>query len=56
MNCQNCNHFLKHNDEQGLCRRYPPTILVTPEGGLNSFFPPMLNDGLCGEHQEKTND
>jgi len=55
MTCQTCAHFLAQTDEQGLCRRYPPTPIYTPEG-INSIFPQMLKDGLCGEYKEKTDE
>lgn len=52
MTCQTCTHFLKQSDDQGLCRRYPPTLFLRADSTI-SLFPPMLNDGLCGEHKEK---
>lgn len=55
MTCQTCTHFLKQSDDQGLCRRYPPTLFLLPDQSTISLFPPMLNDGLCGEHKEKDN-
>lgn len=53
MTCQTCTHFLPQSDEQGLCRRYPPTLLMLPDQSTISLFPPMLTAGLCGEHKEK---
>lgn len=53
MTCQTCAHFLPQSDEQGLCRRYPPTVALLPDHSTISLFPPMLNDGACGEHKEK---
>ncbi len=53
MTCQTCNHFFQTSDEQGLCRRFPPVPLITKSGETHSVFPPMLNEGLCGEHKEK---
>ena len=56
MTCQTYTHFLKQTDEQGLCRRYPPTLFLMPDQSTVSLFPPMLNEGLCGEYQEKINE
>ena len=55
MTCQSCAHFLKQSDEQGLCRRYPPTLFMLPDQSTISLFPPMLNEGRCGEHKENDN-
>lgn len=52
MTYQTCTHFLKQTEEQGLCRRYPPTLFMLSDQSTISLFPPMLNDGLCGEHKE----
>jgi len=51
-NCQSCKYHLALTKTQGLCRRYPPAMLPTQEGVV-AFFPPMLNEGWCGEHNEK---
>lgn len=53
MTCQSCIHFLKQSDEQGLCRRYPPTLFLRADDSTISIFPPMLNEGWCGEFQVK---
>lgn len=50
--CQSCKNFLTQNEAQGLCRRFPPAPIPT-EAGVVAFFPPMLNEGWCGEHNEK---
>ncbi|MDP3638685.1 MAG: hypothetical protein U0989_02465 [Azonexus sp.] len=50
--CQSCHFFLINDDKQGLCRRFPPTAVATPEGTF-AIFPPMLHEGWCGEHLEK---
>lgn len=51
-NCKACKFFLAQDEAQGLCRRNPPTPIPT-EQGVISFFPPMLNDGWCGEFKNK---
>ena len=52
MTCSTCQYFLKQTDEQGLCRRYPPTLFLRTDESTVSLFPPMLNEGWCGEHKE----
>ena len=54
--CQTCKFFLAKGKADGLCRRNPPTPLIYPHGASVSVFPPMLNEGWCGEHFEKEND
>lgn len=51
--CSTCKYFMKQSDDQGLCRRSPPTVLVYPTGPTISVFPPMLADGWCGEFAKK---
>ena len=55
MNCQTCKHYLPTNEEQGLCRRYPPTVFLLSDGATTSCFPSMMAEGSCGEHKEKEN-
>lgn len=55
MPCSTCAHSLKQSDDQGLCRRNPPTVFLRPDDSTISLFPPMLNGGLCGEFKEKNN-
>jgi len=50
--CQACKFFLANDENQGICRRFPPAAVATPEGTF-AIFPPMLNEGWCGEHIEK---
>lgn len=35
-----------------LCRRFPPQIVVGPQGPL-VLFPTMQTTGWCGEYQKK---
>lgn len=51
-NCQSCKFFLASDENQGLCRRFPPVAVATPEGTF-AIFPPMLNEGWCGEQIKK---
>lgn len=53
--CKNCKFFLAATDADGLCRRFPPVPLIHPNGPTFSVFPPMLNEGYCGEHKEQDN-
>lgn len=50
--CQACEYFLAQDEAHGICRRFPPTPIATDQGVI-SFFPPMLNEGWCGEYIEK---
>lgn len=50
--CEACKFFLANDENQGLCRRFPPAAVATTEGTF-AIFPPMLNEGWCGEHIEK---
>lgn len=51
--CQSCKYFMPQSDEQGLCRRSPPTLQVHPNGPTVSVFPPMPADGWCAELTHK---
>ena len=51
--CQTCTFFLSSDDAQGLCRRFPPVPLIHVNGPVVSVFPPMLNEGRCGEFKSK---
>lgn len=46
--CKKCKFFMSESDDQGICRRNPPTPLAGMQG-IVSFFPSMLNSGWCGE-------
>lgn len=32
--CENCPHYLAGDEESGICRRYPPTPVVTHDAAL----------------------
>lgn len=49
--CQNCKFFLSENTDAGLCRRFPPLVIVYVNGPIASVFPHMQNVGYCGEHK-----
>lgn len=53
MACQTCTHYLPDSEESGLCRRFPPVVVLTPTGDLLSAFPRMQPVGACGEHKPK---
>ena len=55
MTCQTCQHYLPATPEQGLCRRFPPTLFLREDNSTVSLFPPMKPEGLCGEHKEQQN-
>ena len=54
--CATCEFFMLQTEEQGLCRRFPPVPLVFEGNQTISVFPPMLNEGYCGEHQGVENE
>lgn len=56
MECQNCKYYLPENENQGLCRRFPPTLWIHINGPTVSVFPPMMATGYCGEHAKKEDD
>lgn len=51
-NCQARKFFLASDENQDICRCFPPAPVETPEGTF-AIFPPMLNEGWCGEHKTK---
>ncbi len=62
--CGTCLFFFHPdvNQQAGLCRRYPPHVLLVgiqngdtpqPVAVTQSGFPPMIESGWCGEHQER---
>lgn len=52
MNCKQCQFFLPQNESQGLCRRYPPATFHMDQQ-IVTWFPTLLNEGLCGEFKPK---
>ena len=59
MNCGNCKHFWA---KQEVCRRNPPQGLMSitpaklagapPIRAALSFYPPVNQEMVCGEHEE----
>lgn len=47
--CNKCRFMLPTAPNEGVCRRYPATVVAAPTGGCMALFPPMLNAGWCGE-------
>jgi hypothetical protein len=59
--CQSCKFWIPAEDlladgtRNGLCRRYPPSVQafvskdVAGQFTTHSFFPPMSENGWCGE-------
>ena len=50
--CKDCKFFLACEDAQGLCRRFPPQVAINQDGSF-AVFPPMTNQGWCGEFAAK---
>jgi hypothetical protein len=62
MNCRDCRYYELQDMRQGICKRYPPSVFPVPQAGkvvgtmqvgLQSFFPPVMGDGVCGEWSGK---
>ena len=47
--CENCRFFLRIEEKQGLCRRYPPQVFLESAQKTVTAFPYMLIEGWCGE-------
>ena len=48
--CENCAHrFIDFGNGQSVCRRYPPTVHITPQGQGLTMFPPVNGQMVCGE-------
>lgn len=55
--CKGCKFFLPESDAHGLFRRFPATVVVAFYNGPQmAVFPPMLNEGWCGEFKAKETD
>lgn len=51
--CPNCKHYKARGEDNGYCRRYPPTILNA--GAYQRFrteFPEVSYHDWCGEFAE----
>ncbi len=52
--CCHCKWFKQFDENMGLCRRFPPTVDVIPEGKPHSFYPEIeCNNLVCGEFKGK---
>lgn len=58
MNCRDCRYYELSDMRQGVCKRYPPSVFPMPQPGklagtmnmsLQSFYAPVMGDGICGE-------
>jgi hypothetical protein len=48
--CANCRCFVvKPKDEEGLCKRLPPVVVVVNDE-IRSVFPSMPREEKCGEY------
>lgn len=55
--CQICMHFVAHDAETGICRRYPPTPLALPTKNalgqqalsVQPMWSPVNVEDICGE-------
>ena len=62
--CATCVHFELMEPTLGRCRRFPPTVMLTPQRDWKgnmipapaSFFPPIKSAEIgCGEHRDSGN-
>lgn len=55
--CSNCLYFKRKDDVQGICRRYPPTVMnaaMTPTKAgeyFQTYWVKVLSNDWCGEYQ-----
>lgn len=50
--CGTCHFYFKKTEMAGICRRYPPVLLVGP-GGTYQERPEMRRGQSCGEHKRR---
>lgn len=53
--CATCAHYTASNEKGGICRRYPPQVMLAPGqivGQIQpvNLFPGVSADAFCGEH------
>lgn len=53
--CSTCPFFTGADDKGGICRRYPPQVMIVPGNLVGQFqpanlFPAVNKDAYCGEH------
>ncbi|MFW6001863.1 MAG: hypothetical protein ACOCQD_00825 [archaeon] len=60
--CKNCKYYVYDDEDGGICKRYPPTIIyigeyLDSERHINrefeSKYPNIGKDDWCGEFQDK---
>jgi len=50
MKCANCAFYrLEDGEDWGICRRYPPVMILTAEGPTFDF-PSVEGEEYCGEY------
>lgn len=47
--CENCVFYVKGSESNGVCRRYPPHPIISPEGEWLDCFPDSKDYEWCGE-------
>lgn len=53
--CARCHYFSTADDKGGICRRYPPQVMIVPGNLIGQFqpanlFPAVSKDAWCGEY------
>jgi hypothetical protein len=52
--CLHCSYALFEQDDIGICRRYPPSVILEDED-LSCTHPLILHEDWCGEFKRKVN-
>ncbi len=45
MKCKTCKYY-----SGSVCRRYPPQVMIDPQGYFRERWPEMLENDWCGEY------
>lgn len=53
--CSACHYFTSADEKGGICRRYPPQVLIVPGQLVGQFqpanlFPAVSKNHWCGEY------
>ena len=55
VSCSACLYFSTADDKGGICKRYPPQVMIVPGDLVGQFrpanlFPAVSKDAWCGEY------
>ena len=56
--CLNCKFYAGGSNDEGICVRYPPTVILDPsDTNLLTVFPNVDGENMwCGEYTENDED